>query len=446
MQPVVMTSNSSDEFEVSNNPCQIAMKRVLIVCQNCSERQHLLNSPFLKGRYELIFHGDCAEEAPGEFDILSFIDATVEKFQSISLDGVASSSDYPGCLVAAAVAKQLSLPGVDPEKLLLCSHKYYSRLAQFTSVPEATANFALIDPVNPQPPPNMKFPLFVKPVKSWFSVLARRIDSADELVKFVSSTETRNFLENFTPPFNQYLKRYSKFDLDARYMLAEELISGNQVTVEGFINHGNVEIIGITDSIMHPGTISFARFDYPSSLPLAIQNRMTEVVRRVIHEIGLNNSLFNVELFYDSSRDYVKIIEINPRMVGQFADLMEKVNGINTFEIMLSLVTGQIPFVTGGKPMYPFATSFPLRAFHDKRPVHLPQCEQLIVANRTFPRIRLNLYYSEGQKLSDAGIDQNDTESYCYGFLNLGRVDHASLLKNFSRAYDMLGFVLEDVD
>ncbi len=188
------------------------------------------------------------------------------------------------------MAKGLNLPGADPEKLLLCSHKYYSRLAQRAFVPEATVNFALIDPTNPQPPAGLKFPLFVKPVKSYFSIFARRVDSADELVKFVSSSETRDFLKKFTAPFNEYLKRYSQFDLNACYMLAEEFICGNQVTIEGFVSHGDVEILGITDSIMYPGTISFARFDYPSSLPDAVQNRMIEVVRRVIHGIGLKNS------------------------------------------------------------------------------------------------------------------------------------------------------------
>jgi hypothetical protein len=125
---------------------------------------------------------------------------------------------------------------------------------------------------------------------------------------------------------------------------------------------------------------------------------------------------------------------------------MEKVNGINTFDIMLSLATGQTPSTRVDVPKYSFAASFPLRVFQDKRIVRLPDREQILAVYRAFPDIRLIFFHGEGEKLSDAAADDNDVESYCYGYMNMGSTDRVSLLEDFARAYEMLGIVLEDID
>ena len=205
------------------------------------------------------------------------------------IDGVASSSDYPGCLVAAAVAQELGLPGPAPEALLRCSHKYYSRIAQREAVPEATPRFALIDPRRlDRDAPGPAFPCFVKPVKSWFSVLAQPVGSFEELQAFAARPDVRAHLSAFVAPFNQFVARYSDLTVDGGYLLAEDLLRGDQVTVEGYVSHGEVVVTGIVDSVMFPGTISFQRFDYPSRLDQPVQARMSGIVRRVMraHRAG----------------------------------------------------------------------------------------------------------------------------------------------------------------
>ena len=46
-----------------------------------------------------------------------------------------STDDYPGSALAAAIAKRLGLPGPDPAVILICQHKYLSRVAQAELVP-----------------------------------------------------------------------------------------------------------------------------------------------------------------------------------------------------------------------------------------------------------------------------------------------------------------------
>ena len=56
--------------------------------------------------------------------------------------------------------------------------------------------------------------------------------------------------------------------------------------------------------------------------------------------LGFDNCMFNIEMMYDAREDRIAIIEINPRMASQFADLYEKVDGTNAYEVLLDLGMG----------------------------------------------------------------------------------------------------------
>ena len=122
------------------------------------------------------------------------------------------------------------------------------------------------------------------------------------------------------------------------------MLRGDLVTVEGFVCDGSVEVLGIVDSTLHANG-SFARFDYPSALPERVQDRMAAIARRVIAALGLERTIWNIEMMYDAAADRVSIVEVNPRICGQFADLYQKVDGTNSYEIALALCTGARPRV-----------------------------------------------------------------------------------------------------
>jgi hypothetical protein len=169
--------------ETSDAPC------VVLICPTKWDEAQL---PRLRAGHALPYdigtYGPDAEQAPGAFDADAFIAQAIDALRPTDVAGVTSSSDYPGCLVAAFIAAELGLPGPDPGSVLCCSHKYYARLAQRVAVPEATPRFALIDPDNvDEASLELAFPLFVKPVKSWFTQYARRIETFAELLEFVRS-------------------------------------------------------------------------------------------------------------------------------------------------------------------------------------------------------------------------------------------------------------------
>lgn len=422
-------------------------KNILIIDINHWDREQLsrTNVPW-ESKYNLLLYEYEARWYSPSFDALTFIEHAMKKFKRAGLSGIASSGDYPGCILAAAIAQEMGFPAPTPESVLMCSHKYYSRLAQREAAPKAAPLSILINPDKIKKEEIvLEFPLFIKPVKSWSSVLARRVDSFDEMKSFLSQPTVRRFKSQYLRSFDRLIERYTNFKPNGGCFLAEQLLEGHQVTVEGFVFRGDAQVLAVVDSIMYPGTISFERFEYPSSLPESVQRRMARIAKKVLRRIGYDNGMFNIEMFYDSKKNRIQIVEINPRMVGQFADLMEKINGTNTYEIMLALAAGERPVVKKRKGKFKVAASFVLRSFEDRKVVRLPDPKQICEIKRLFPETLVHSFYEEGDRMSDYE-HMDDVESYSYAMINMGAQDRDSLLAAFDKVKKHLAFSFADVE
>jgi len=415
------------------------MKNILVVCPTHRDLRELSKEK-ISSDYNIIFYGNDASEQLETFDPIAFIDEVLMKFKNNSLDGVISTDDYPGCIISNIVAREFGLPFVDPEKVLLCQHKYYSRQAQLKSVSESVPKFALINPYAQNSRKlEFKFPFFIKPVKSFFSVFANKVENYTEFHRILESAKSH--LPKFVIPFNQLLEKYTNFELNANYLLAEQLLEGQQITLEGYVYNNKVEILGIVDSVMFPNTISFERFNYPSNLNKEIQNRMAEITEKFIGSIGFNNGIFDIEMLYNPKTEEISIIEINPRMASQFADIMEKVDGTNTYEIQLALSVGEKPYFKRNSGKYKTASSFVLRTFEDKKIIKLPTKGQIEKLEKKFPGIRIEIFGKEGTMLSD---ELQDGKSYRFGLINLGSESKKDLLRKFEECKKILGFKFEE--
>jgi biotin carboxylase len=368
---------------------------------------------------EILFDEPSDEDCPARFDVLGHLDALTRRWRG-RLSGVFSTSDYPGATVAAALATALGLPGPSPEAVIGCSHKWYSRLTQREAVPEAVPDFALVHPDRPLGgQPSIGFPCFVKPVKGAFSVLARRVETPEELGDHLARPQVREVLDGWLAMFHVLVRELTDFEVDGRHFIAEGLLAGDQVTAEGFEHAGTIELLGITDSVFHPLHRSFARFDYPSRLPADVQERMAGIVRRFVAASGLRDTLFNVELAHDPATGRVAIIEANPRACGQFADLYEKVDGTNGYEVALALATGRRPALRKRAGRFARAASYPLR-------VHAPCVVEHAPGDDEIARIEAEgdgtLVWNEcatGQELTDFVLGE-DGSSFRHAVVNVG--------------------------
>lgn len=418
------------------------MKRVLFVfATGWDARQLEACRSSWESRFEVLWADPPDADCSWDLDVAGWVARTADLWRG-KVDGVLSSSDYPGATLAAALARELGLPGPDPAAVIRASHKYVSRQVQREAAPEAVPSFDLVNPEQPEREPSTGFPCFVKPVKGAFSLLARRMESAEDLRAFLARSAVGEFLAEWMPIFNQCVRRYTDLEIDGSRFIAEGLLQGQQVTVEGFTIDGEVEILGVVDSVMYPGTTSFARFDYPSSFDEPMRERMRDVARRTVRALGLDRSMFNVEMVVDEERDLVSILEVNPRLCGQFADLYEAVHGVNGYVVAMELATGGVPALERGAGPFDASASFPLRVFEPVRVVRAPDAARVRAVEVEFPGTNVWLECAVGQELSDFERLE-DGASFRYAVVNTAAEDPAALLARGEAVRAALGFEFE---
>lgn len=421
------------------------MKRVLIVCPTQREYKYL---PAIAQtlNYELIFDefgGDYFDNPLAENDqertppmgVLALIEDLFKRYEAAGLSGVASAVGYPGMSVASIAAERLGLSGPSINCILLCEHKYYSRIAQKALVPSATPSFQILD-TKAQGRLNKlgDFPLFVKPVKANFSINADRVSTEDELRRTLRSC---SLPQRFLKPFNDLLAAYTDYQYDASNLLAETLLEGTQVSLEGYACKGKAHIIGIVDALMYPGTISFERFVYPSRLSEDVQHRMAHVAEAFINGIGYDNAFFNIEMMYNPMSDRISIIEVNPKIASQFTDLFEKVDGTSTYAPLLQIAAGDEPVFPRRKGEFKMAASCVLRTFENKRVLAVPSSQQIDNLVSRFADARVEICASTDKLLSDG---MQDGKSYRYGLINIGADSEEELNNKLELCQSLLDF------
>lgn len=373
------------------------------------------------------------------FDVRRFIDRLVRRHAGGGIDGVISNNDYFGALVAAIVAERLGLPGTSPQAVLTAQHKYYSRLRQRDIVPQATPECCVFPYTVSDPRQiGLSFPFFAKPVKATYSVLARRVDDFADLRRLLRfGAVERYLLGRLVRPFNDLIRGRPDFAIDAHHMIGERLLEGDQINVDGYVDRGRIEVLGAIDAVMYPGTRTFRRFEYPSRLPAPVLERARELVVRLIDGFGYRHGFFNVELMHDPRTGALSVIEINPRLASQLADLYRWVDGCSPYRMLLSLACGEAPHLERGSGIWGAAASFALRKF-DGRPLRRdPAGREVREINGQHRDARVQLYLKRGRGLAR---EMKWLGSYRYAVYNLGGADRQDLHRRFLAIHRRLAY------
>ncbi len=421
----------------------MSVKKILVLFTNEWDTAEFAN-PRYAGRYQFIFEGFDLFKFPENawlmlFDARRFIARIVAQFGQAGIDGVISTDEHFGAMIAAVIAQRLGLAGGDAESILIAQHKYYARLRQREIAPESTPAFSYFPyQIERAEDVGLAFPFYVKPVKATYSILARRVDNFAELQRHLTfGFLEKLILEKLIKPFNDLGADRKLFSIDAHHLVAEELLEGEQVTVEGFVDRGRLTMLGVVDSIMYPGTNAFQRFEYPSHHSGDVQRRMEALTEKIVRGFGFDHGFFNVELFYNRTTDRIHLIEVNPRLAYQFADLREKVDGFNPYEALLDLALGETPKVVFRQGRYRHAASFVLRKFGRARLRKAPSAAALHDARRRHQDARLMVYVKKGASLDR---EVKWLGSYRYAVFNLGAMDHRGLFDRFQAVNRELAF------
>ena len=394
--------------------------------------------------YRFFYEGFDLFSFPGNarlltFDIFRFVDTLAKKYRSLPLHGITSSNEQFGALAGALLAERLGLPGADPKALIASQHKYVARRILQRELPEANVAFhAFPYTFKTAEEIPLRFPFYVKPVKAAYSVLARRVDNFHELQQHMTFHPWEKYIiKRLVRPFNDVVRKLTDFDVDAHWMLAEELIDGHQVNVDGAAINGEINVLGIVDAVMYPGTDQFMRFEYPTRLPRDHAERARVTARRIIAALGLDHGMFNVELRVCRLTGECRMIEVNPRMAAQFSDLYEKVDGINLHDVALKIATGQAPDLTPGRGKYKVATSFVFRKFDGAPLANPPTHEKLKWLHEFDPDAFLAMFIKTGGGLKR---EMKWLGSHRYATLNMGGHSDEHLRDKYQAVRQTMGF------
>jgi hypothetical protein len=355
---------------------------VIVVCPQERDRA-LIRAAGLDDLYRVRYAGRDLDSVP-DFDPGAFLD----EWTTAHADGVVGTKDR-SALLASLLGKRLGLPGPDPDAVINCQHKGRSRLLHHEVAPAATPLFAPVYDAD-DPPPACPPPWFAKPIVGRLSQGARRVDDPAEFSELIDSS-------GYSAAWTRIAELAGVQRAAANGFLVEELARGAEVTLEGYVYDGRVTVIGITDSIMYPGTNSFERFEYPSTLSLERQEELLDVARRIVPALEFDGGFFNME-FVVPAEGPATIIEVNGRIASQFAPMMQASHGRSTYDALFALACGTDPAWQPGRPDG-VAVSYVLRTFTDAFVESVPE-----------PDEGVEILVRPGLRLSEQGT--NDVESY----------------------------------
>ena len=375
------------------------------------------------------------------FDMARFVERLARQAARRGWRAVSSSHEQFGALAAALLAERMGWPGTPVNAVLACQHKLYARQVLQQVAPEANVPFQLLQAEYGAPiPSGLEYPVFVKPVKAAFSVLARTVHNHAELHRHTRFGAWELWvIRRLVEPFERMAQQRLGPGLpSAHRMLLEAEVHGAQFNLDGWAFDGDVHAIGVVDAVMYPGTQAFMRFELPSRLPQTVQARALDVARRFLNAVGFTHGLFNMEFFYDAANDRLSVIEFNPRMAAQFSDLYLRVTGIDLHALALALAHGQDPAtVARTEPTAGAAASFVYRVFSATDAAPMPDRERQRRFASDFPD---GLLLRFPKPRGSMERDFKWLGSYRYGIVHLGGADPGDLRARCEAASALLGW------
>lgn len=426
-------------------------KNIFVVGLNDFNRSRLERIPHAS---EYIFH---ALLNPAEiyetydFPIADMIQRSIRQLEEFgkktgqAVDAVCGYNDFPVSTMLPLICREFNVRAPSLESLLKCEHKYWSRVEQNKIIPEHIPDFYAFDPFDNDALSKigLDFPFWIKPIKSSGSFLGFRIEKESDFADAIPVI--RRQIGLLGEPFNYILEQVELppeiSEIPSHACIAEDIIGGRQCTLEGYSLHGKIETTGIVDSIRYENGVSFFRYEYPSSLPYKIQERMIRITEKVISAIGFDNSAFNIEYYWDREKDRVWLLEINTRVSQSHSYLFEKVDGASNQAITVDVALGRDPDFPNQRGEFPKAAKFFWRVFENGIVRRVPSEEEIQRVKREIPGTVIVPQVHVGMRLDE--LLEQDSYSYAICYLFIGAEDQKELLDKYLHCQEMLNFEIE---
>ncbi|EIE3763471.1 ATP-grasp domain-containing protein [Staphylococcus pseudintermedius] len=263
------------------------------------------------------------------YDETAVVEAVIAYHQQHHLSGILTWSDKDVELVAQ-LNDRLQLPGIPVSHVKNARNKYLMRMA-FDQVPDISPDYE-----NVRSEVDLRHavarigtPGILKPVGASGSKGIFKIES-EECIEYVYET-----LRHATSPERDKVYHYYPNDY-----IYEGYLVGEEVSVEGVVQNGEVRIAGITDKAVTPEYSLEYIAIFPSDKNAALQQEIKAKATQAIQSLGIDHCAFHLE--GRVTKDGFKVIESAARPGGGFiaSHLIPGASGHSYIEKILDVAVG----------------------------------------------------------------------------------------------------------
>lgn len=324
------------------------MKRMLMVgagsCQiNAIKKLKSLGYYVVAADYNLITEGKRladAHEMADAFDEIAIYNCAVKH----DVDGIMTVGTDQPVLVVSRVAERLGLPHfIDSTTALWVTNKkaMKQRFHQF-KIP--TAPFAVINhQFSPAALVGIKPPYVIKPLDSQGQRGIFKVDTIDEVRQYYDD-----------------VLRYSR----SNEILVEQFYDSTEITVSGWVNHGQATIFTVTDRITFPPDEKIGvclAHEYPSRHIQTYQNKIEDLTKLIVMHFGIEEGPIYFQFLIGDKGIWVN--EIACRLGGAYEDVtIPLVTGVDVLTLNIEGALG-IPSLIKSEKKYAEQGAFNTQLF-----------------------------------------------------------------------------------
>lgn len=382
-------------------------------------------------------------------ELLEQADDHLARFEE-PIDAIVSFLDFPAIEMAAVLSGRYGTKGPTLEQIMRCNHKYWNRLLQQEVSPESIPRFTVVDPFDEDPmarvEETLSYPFWIKPLNAFRSHLGFRIDEPRDF--HLALPGIRAGIHRLARPLEYFMELADMPDeirrMGGHQLLAEEIIGGEEATLEGLVHDGEPRVYGIVDAVRAERKSSFSRHEYPSQVDELVAGRMEELAARHVRHLGLNHGMFNVEIFHDREKDHLWVLEVNSRLSQSHMELFELVDGAGHLKAAVELALGRTPSLPYRNGPYACAAKFFLRSWGDALVTRVPASDEIRAIEEEVAGTSIEMLVEAGTTLSD--LYEQDSYSYELAWVWVGAQSRRELVEKYRRVEKLLEVGLEPTD
>lgn len=235
-----------------------------------------------------------------------------------------------GVEAASLLAEHLKLPGLPSVAIEVARNKYKMRckLQGLKNVSPAyrKANLDELEEVCK----TLNYPLIIKPINASGST------GIFKIMNFADIAHAKKWLAKIVPP------RYDvHLNTKTIQLIIEEFIDGEEVSIDGLVQRGEIVFTGITDKWTTDEFSIEYQHVFPSCKPKEVQNMILATSNKIIKTLGFDNCAFHLEGKVQDG--YFKFIEIAARPGGDLisSHLIPYSTGVAYYEQLIKVAVGE---------------------------------------------------------------------------------------------------------